>query len=76
VRQLQAARSHAEQTIADSRQLAGNLAATEHKMAVTLLQIAARRKASNQLRTLSQSTRMQAVDDRVRAARCCRYLPG
>jgi hypothetical protein len=68
VRQLQAARSHAEQTIADSRQLAGNLAATEHKMAVTLLQIAARRKASNQLRTLSQSTRMQAVHRRDQAS--------
>lgn len=66
-RQMQEAWSYAEQTIADNRQAVADLAATRQQVRITLLQIAARRQASNHLRTLSQTTRMQAADMRNRA---------
>jgi anti-sigma B factor antagonist len=61
VRRLQLARSHAEKAIADSRQAAQSLAATEDQIAVTLTQLAAQRpQASGRLTALSQNARTQA----------------
>jgi anti-sigma B factor antagonist len=62
VRQLQLARSHAEKAIADSRQAAQSLAATEDRIAATLTQLAVRRpKESGRLTALSQTAREQAI---------------
>jgi anti-sigma B factor antagonist len=62
VRQLRLARSHSEQAIADCRRVAGDIAATEDRMALTLTQLAAcRPNAYDRLTTLSRAARRQAV---------------
>lgn len=61
-RQLRMAESESVRAISDSCRVAGNLAATEDRMAVTLRRLAAQRPtASDRLATLSQSAREQAV---------------
>jgi anti-anti-sigma factor len=68
VRQLQAARSHAENAIADSRKQARNLAATEDRIAATLIHLAALRpKAADRLTKLSQTAILQADQMRAQA---------
>lgn len=66
VRKSRVARSHAERVMADSWQVARNLAATEEEIAATLSELAARRpNASHRLTTMSQDARSQA--NRIRA---------
>jgi anti-anti-sigma factor len=68
VRRVQAARSDAERAIADSRQLAEDLAVTGDRVAVTLAMLASSRpKAFSEVMALSQAARMQAVHMRCRA---------
>jgi anti-sigma B factor antagonist len=68
VRQLRMARFYAEQAIADSRQAANSLAATEDRIAVTLTQLAVwRPEAADRLTAMSQTARRQAVHMRDQA---------
>jgi hypothetical protein len=70
VRQLQATRSQARKARADSLRAAENLAATEDKIAITLVQLAAQRpEVAGQLMTLAQTARMHAVQLREHARR-------
>ena len=68
VRRLQQARSHAERAIADSRQAASSLAATEERIAATLTELAVQQpEASGRLLALSQTARRQAAHIRDQA---------
>jgi anti-anti-sigma factor len=70
VRQSQQARFWSEQTIADSRHAARAVAATEDRMATSLVKLAGRRpEATERLTALSEEAHMQAVRLRVQARR-------